>query len=102
MRSNQRQLGGTFVVVTHDIPLARRVARVIGVDDRPEALEVRVRRAVETSRRARLYLKLIAILQREASEHGQSLVDDILDLLLSNSSVVSTVSTWPLSTKDDW
>ncbi len=49
--------------------------------ERPEALEVRVRRAVETSRRSRLYLKLIAILQREAAAEGWQIVDDILDLL---------------------
>lgn len=49
--------------------------------ERLEALEVRVRRAVETSRRARLYLQLIGILQREAIEQGQRVVTDILDLL---------------------
>ncbi|MBN2495807.1 MAG: response regulator [Deltaproteobacteria bacterium] len=52
--------------------------------ERPEALEVRVRRAIETSRRDRLYLKLIGILQREAAEQGWEIFGDILELVPSD------------------
>jgi CheY-like chemotaxis protein len=47
----------------------------------PAALVARVRRALETSRRDRLYLQLIAVLHREAAEFGHPLAAELAELL---------------------
>jgi CheY-like chemotaxis protein len=49
--------------------------------ERTEALEVRVRRAVGNSHKARLYLHLIAILHREVSDVGHNVTTTLMDLL---------------------
>ena len=46
-----------------------------------EALEVRAQRAVENSRRSRLYLHLIAILHRAATDQGHTIADTLWGLL---------------------
>jgi len=46
-----------------------------------EALEVRAQRAVENSRRSRLYLHLIAILHRAATAQGHGIAETLWELL---------------------
>jgi DNA-binding response OmpR family regulator len=46
-----------------------------------EALEVRAQRAIENSRRSRLYLHLLAILHRAATEQGHQIAGNLWQLL---------------------